>query len=107
MMSFICSCRNKNQHKADTKLYTPRVLPTIQGCLEGLITHTTSWPLNRPIFAGNSPHALVSKLHCNVVHHSGPNNPLKLADNPPCMPGPNPVAATRFACCAPTSQPAV
>jgi hypothetical protein len=32
MMSFICSCRNKNQPNA---LY-PRVLPTIRGCLEGL-----------------------------------------------------------------------
>jgi hypothetical protein len=33
MMSFICSCRNKNQ---PPNLYTPRVLPTIRGCLEGL-----------------------------------------------------------------------
>jgi hypothetical protein len=38
MMSFICqsSCRNKNQPKTDDDVYTPRVLPTIRGCLEGL-----------------------------------------------------------------------
>ena len=34
IMSFIFSCRKKT--KISPMLYTPRVLPTIRGCLEGL-----------------------------------------------------------------------
>ena len=41
MMSFICSCRNKNQPKA---IFSPRVLPTIRDCLEGLaLMISKSW----------------------------------------------------------------
>ncbi len=42
MMSFICSCRNKNQPKA---IY-PKGLPTIRSCLEGLLVHGA--PRRRP-----------------------------------------------------------